>query len=154
MPADVEAELRAFRETSGAAGNVHSGDYPLRLIVRRIRETSNTSCRHFASARKRRPYNPVGIHPDDLARLGFSNGQDCWLKSPHGRIPTRIKLDPTLKPGVVSMTHGFGGLHGEVEDYLQVGASTSALISLDEDCEPLQAMPRISGVPVALEARG
>jgi hypothetical protein len=34
-----------------------------------------------------------------------------------------------------------------------VGSSTSLLISLDRDCEPLQAMPRMSGVPVRVEAR-
>ena len=51
------------------------------------------------------------------------------------------------------MTHGYGWLVGEDFDYEERGSSISLLVSLDRDCEPLQAMPRMSGVPVRVEAR-
>jgi hypothetical protein len=51
------------------------------------------------------------------------------------------------------MTHGFGWLAGEAFDYRERGSSTSLLISLDEDCEVLQAMPLMSGVRVRIEPR-
>jgi anaerobic selenocysteine-containing dehydrogenase len=153
MPGDVAEEIRAFARTPGVAGSVAAGDYPLRLIPRRIRETTNTSCRHFPSARKRVPYNPLAAHPADLARIGLSDGAECWLVSEHGRVPAIAKADDTLKPGVVSMTHGFGWVAGEEFDYRELGSSTSLLISLDKDCEPLQAMPLMSGVPVRIEGR-
>lgn len=154
MPGDVAAELSAFAATRGTASEVASGiEFPLRLICRRIREVSNTSCRDFRSARERAPYNPLCAHPSDLGRLGMGEGAECWVVSDNGRIPAIVKADATLKPGVVSMTHGYGGLWGEDIDYRKRGASTSLLISLDRDCEPLQAMPRMSGVPVRVEAR-
>ena len=56
-----------------------------------------------------------------------------------------------MKRGVVSMTHGFGGMPGEDADYKERGASISRLLSLDHDYEPLQAMPLMSGVPVRIE---
>jgi anaerobic selenocysteine-containing dehydrogenase len=152
MPDDVAEELRAFARTPGA-GAAAGGAFPLLLVGRRIRETSNTSCRSFKSARKRAPFNPLCAHPKDVARLGLTEGAECWVVSDNGQIPAIVKSDEALKPGVVSMTHGYGWLVGEEFDYRDVGSSTSLLISLDRDCEPLQAMPRMSGVPVRVEAR-
>ena len=108
----------------------------------------------IASARARAPFNPLCAHPDDLAALGLADGEDCWVASDNGRIPAIARADATLRRGVVSMTHGFGGLAGETVDYRKRGSSTSLLISLDRDCEPLQAMPRMSGVPVRVESAG
>jgi anaerobic selenocysteine-containing dehydrogenase len=154
MPEDVAGELRAFGETPGAAERlVADRDYPLRMISRRIREVSNTSCRSFKSARKRAPFNPLCAHPQDLDRFGLADGAECWVVSDNGRIPAIAKADRTLRPGVVSMTHGYGWLVGEDFDYRERGASISLLVSLDRDCEPLQAMPRMSGVPVRVEPR-
>jgi len=152
MPRDVAEELRAYSALPPAPVAM-TGEFPLRMISRRIREVSNTSCRHFSSARKRMPYNPLCAHPDDLAGLGVGDGAECWVVSDNGRIPAIAKADETLKRGVVSMTHGFGGLVGEDIDYREQGSSISLLISLDRDCEPLQAMPRMSGVAVRVEAR-
>jgi len=154
MPDDVVEEIRVFATTRSAAESLATGnDFPLRMIARRIREVSNTSCRTFKSARERASYNPLCAHPQDLARFGLGNGAECWVISDHGRIPAIARADETLKPGVVSMTHGYGWLVGEEFDYRERGASISLLISLDRDCEPLQAMPRMSGVPVRVEAR-
>jgi anaerobic selenocysteine-containing dehydrogenase len=153
MPADVADELAAFARTRSAAEELaYGGRFPLRLICRRIREVSNTSCRHFPSARERVPHNPLCAHPDDLDRFGLVDGDQCRVTSPNSSIPAILRADRTLKRGVVSMTHGFGGLAGEEIDYRLSGASTSLLVSLDRDCEPLQAMPRLTGIPVRLDA--
>ncbi|TAL00740.1 MAG: nitrate reductase, partial [Rhodospirillaceae bacterium] len=153
MPDDVAGEVRAFLETRGAAAVLaEETEFGFRLISRRAREVSNTSCRDFPSARARMPYNPLCIHPDDLVRLGMEDGDRAEVVSDNGRIPAIVKADATLKRGVVSMTHGFGGMPGEKTDYVTQGSSVSPLISLTRDCEPLQAMPRMSGVPVRIEA--
>jgi anaerobic selenocysteine-containing dehydrogenase len=154
MPDDVAAELRAFLGVTSTAEEIVGDDFDFRLISRRMREVSNTSCRDFPSARARAPYNPLGIHPEDLTRLGMADGDWAHIVSDNGRIPAIVRADATLKPGVVSMTHGFGGMPGEPEDYLRQGANIAPLISLARDCEPLQAMPRMSGVPVRIEPLG
>jgi anaerobic selenocysteine-containing dehydrogenase len=154
MPDDVMREIRAFAAARPISQTVGDGnDYPLRMISRRIREVSNTSCRDFPTARKRAAYNPLCANPDDLSRLGLADGDSCWVSSDNGRIPAIVQGDETLKPGVVSMTHGYGWLVGEDFDYEDRGSSISLLVSLDRDCEPLQAMPRMSGVPVRIEVR-
>src|SRR3546814_13820504 len=45
------------------------------------------------------------------------------------------------------MSHGFGGLP-EDGDYRVNGSVTNQLISLDRDCQTINAMPRMSGIPV------
>ncbi|MCX7864885.1 MAG: molybdopterin-dependent oxidoreductase [Novosphingobium sp.] len=154
MPEDVRAELRAFAASVPISATIGAGNaYPFRMIARRIREVSNTSCRDLPSARTRAAYNPLCAHPDDLADLGIADGDKVWVASDNGRIPAIARADATLKRGVVSMTHGYGGLVGEDHDYEQRGASISLLVSLDRDCEPLQAMPRMSAIPVQIAAR-
>lgn len=154
MADDVRAEIRAFTATRPVGETLGSGsEYPLRMISRRIREVSNTSCRDLPSARKRAAYNPLCAHPDDFAALGISDGDECWVTSDNGRIPAIAEGDATLKRGVVSMTHGYGWLVGEEFDYKERGSSISLLVSLERDCDPLQAMPRMSGIPVRVDAR-
>ncbi len=153
MPDDVAEELRAFTASTPVAEKVgNGGDFDLRMISRRIREVSNTSYHDFPTARARTPYNPLCMNPLDLSRRGLREGDAVAVVSDNGRVPAVVRADGTLKPGVVSMTHGFGGDPGEAVDYLERGASISPLISLSRDCEPLQAMPRMSGIPVRVEA--
>lgn len=152
MPGDVAEELQRY---TGAEPVVHTlGDtsaYPLRMIARRMREVSNTSCRDFPTARRRTPYNPLAMHPEDMTRLSLRDGDRVTVSSDNGQIPAIIKTDSSLKRGVVSMTHGFGDSPDNAVNYLERGASLSPLISLQRDCEPLQAMPRMSAIPVRVE---
>jgi len=154
LPTDVATEMANFATTKPVSATLSEGSqYDLRLISRRIRETCNTSCREFPTARKRTPFNPLAMHHQDLARLQLQEGQMVTVRSENGTITASVKRDDTLKPGVVSMTHGYGKQPGERENYLQAGSSLSPLISLQQHCEPLQAMPRMSGIPISVTAK-
>ena len=110
FPDDVAAELGTVLAMSSAIGeNGSNSDFGFRLIPRRIRETCNTSYHELESTRRHAPYNPLSVHPDDLSDLGMNDGDWVELVSEHDRIPAILKADDTLKPGVVSMTHGYGG---------------------------------------------
>jgi len=82
------------------------------LAVRRVREVQNTMYRHLEAIRKRLPDNPAWVHPDDLAALGVLSGEAVEIRSAHGCIVARAEADETLRRGVVSITHGFGGESG------------------------------------------
>jgi hypothetical protein len=58
-----------------------------------------------------------------------------------------VASDPTVRAGVVSMTHGWGGLPDETV-YERDGSNTGLLISTDRNLEPINAMPRMSAIPV------
>ncbi|HXR36130.1 MAG TPA: hypothetical protein VN754_09300, partial [Candidatus Binataceae bacterium] len=70
------------------------------------------------------------------------------LVSDHGRIRAIVQDDETVRPGVVSMSHGWGPLPDAAMDCEKEGSSTSLLVSSERDYEPINAMPRQSAIPV------
>jgi anaerobic selenocysteine-containing dehydrogenase len=146
-PADVaEALAELARE---AAPRADAGPHTHLLVVRRIRETVNTLGPHLSAVRRRMTCNAVQLHPDDLAQLGLTAGDRVELVSDHGRIPAIVEPDETLKLGVASMAHGWGGLPEEGLDYAQAGASPTLLID-STIREPINAMARLSAIPVSV----
>jgi anaerobic selenocysteine-containing dehydrogenase len=146
MPDDVAAELKGVLQSAAP-----TSAFDFKLISRRLRDVSNSTMQDLPAIKARVPFNPLYVHPHDAAHLGIADGSKVNVVSRHGRIPAIVECDATLKRGVVSMTHGFGKLPDQDAPYEKVGASVQTLISLTEDCEPLQAMPRMSAVPVRIE---
>ena len=152
-PADIVQELEAVlgEDVRHGAYRSHGGLYSLRLTARRIRDTQNSSHRNVPAIRRRMPYNYAYLHPDELASRGLQPGDRIEITSDAGVIPAVTAADASVRPGVVQMTHGWGGLPGET-DYDRDGANTGLLISTDRDLEPINAMPRMSAVPVNITA--
>ena len=94
------------------------------------------------------PYNPCFMHPDDLAALGAVDDDLLVLTSDHGTITVVASADATLRRGVLSITHCYGGLPGEDDDPRQYGANPARLLSLTEHRQPISQMPWMSAVPV------
>lgn len=147
MPADVAAELEAVLKE----GDTTAAEFTHRLVGRRMRDVQNTMYRHLPVIRQRHPYNPAWLHPDDIAAAGLEEGDRVTITSAHGSIITVVRSDTTVRYGVVSMTHGWGGLPGEKEDYLRDGASTNRLTSTELAVDPINAMPVMSALPVRIE---
>ncbi len=152
--ADMMKELITLRGAVPLAER--GGDaYPFLLVSRRMGHVYNSSGRDLPSLLPRRgSYNPAYLHPDDLAALGLAAGQDVELTSRHGAIEAVAEPDPTLRPGVVSMSHAFGGVPGRGGDPRRDGSNTSQLTSVEEDFDVISGIPRMSGVPVAVRRAG
>jgi anaerobic selenocysteine-containing dehydrogenase len=148
-PPDVIAELAEVHAGRLAPGR--DDRFPLSLIVRRLREVSNSMYHELPAIRQRMPYNPAYLHPEDLAALGLAAGDHARILSDHGEIPAIVAADPSLRRGMVSMAHGWGGLPDDGAGYDKVGAYTGLLISTDRDLEAINAMPRQSAIPVRVE---
>ena len=146
MPPDVAEEC------ADALGNaVADACFPFRLVSRRMREFMNTVGMNWPASRGRVPYNPAYIHPTSLAAAGLEAGDRIAIISDHARIEAITSPDSNLKPGVISMTHCWGGLPEERLDYEQAGANTGLLVSIDGVRETINAMPRMSAIPVRVE---
>src|SRR3546814_18855987 len=87
------------------------------------------------------------LNPDEMAERGLVNGDWIEIASDNGTIDAMVEADETIRPGVVPMSHGFGGLP-EDGDYLTNGESANLLISTERDRKAIKGMPRISGIPV------
>ncbi len=99
------------------------------------------SARYVAADAAREPAE-LRLHPDDAASFGVVDGGLVRLESAHGVIEGVARHDATIRPGVVSATHGVAEVN--------VGRLTSALTALDADT----GMPRASGIPVILAPAG
>lgn len=145
MPDDVRAELEAYLAKAAEQDAVR---FTHRLSTRRMRDLFNSIGRDVKAIRKRTPYNPAFMHPDDLAAHGVAVGDRVELVSAHGRVTAIVGVDDGVKPGVISMAHGWGALPGSNEDPAETGSAVNALIDTDRNFESINAMPHMTGVPI------
>ena len=52
--------------------------------------------------------NPLFLSPADADRLAVADGARVRISNCFGTIEAHARVDDTLRPGVVAMTHGFG----------------------------------------------
>jgi anaerobic selenocysteine-containing dehydrogenase len=95
-------------------------------------------------------HNPLHVHPDDLGALGLTDDDLVDIESDHGRIRGVVASDSSARPGVVSMTHCYGALPGQDEDPRKYGANPARLLSHTDGRQTINAMPRMTAVPVSL----
>lgn len=136
----------------GAVGDTEGGEdaeeFPLRLVVRRMREVVNS----LGSAVVGLPpqsYNPAHLHPQDMAHLGITHGAAVTIRSPHGTLEAVAHEDPSMRPGVLSMTHGWGGLETG-GDPRTTGSNVNRLTSLHHGAQAVNHMPTLTAVPVSV----
>ena len=60
----------------------------------------------------------------------------------------------SLRRGLVSMTHAFGGRPGSDDDPGVRGSNAGRLLRADDDFDPISGIPRMGAVPVAIERLG
>jgi anaerobic selenocysteine-containing dehydrogenase len=124
-------EPEIYRRLLVALGELPAGGFPLLRAVARV-DRRWQRLRFFPAAlgatlrlRPRlRPYaafvlrdpewrraDPDGalrIHPEDARRCGLSEGGRAICESCRGRIEVRVELGDSLRPGVVTLPHGYG----------------------------------------------
>ena len=120
-------------------------DMPLLLVCRRVNNFMNSMGQGLSALGSTQ--NPLSMHPDDMARLHIADGAPVAIWSSAGTVRTLAAADAGLRPGTVSLSHGFGGRLG---DEAADGASVAALIAMDEP-DPITGIPRMSAVPVRVE---
>ncbi|MDO8863480.1 molybdopterin-dependent oxidoreductase [Haliea sp. E1-2-M8] len=143
------AELQVW-STKASAASADDIAYPFRLIPRRSNNFMNSTGRNIAKLRAGKTWNPAFMHPEDIARLGIETGATVCLRSPWDHIQAIAEADPTLRPGVIAMTHGFGGLPGQEAQFRELGSNTGRLLNTEVDFDPYTGMPRMGNVPIAV----
>lgn len=126
--------------------------FPFRLIPRRNNNFVNSSGRGIDKLNGGKTWNPAYIHPQDMAALDLSEGDSIRIRTRYDAIPGIAEADASLRPGVVAMSHAFGGLPGEEHDFRQNGSNTGRLVRTDVDYDPLTGMPRMGNIPISIEA--
>ncbi len=146
-PAVVVDRLRTIRSERPRADG-----FAYRLISRRMLEVYNSTGDHLPGLRRRYPYNPAFLHPDDLERLGVRPGDVVRIESDHDFIYGVAEATTDVRPGVVSMAHARGGEPERDGEVRTIGSTTNRLVSVDHDFEPISGIPRQSAIPVNVRA--
>lgn len=144
MPDDVCEELASLAREFAADPQQ---DFAFHLTCRRARHRMNSMGATLPDLIRMMPRNDAQMNPGDLAALGIAAGDWVEIRSAHGAVEVQADADDTVRSGVVSMSHGFGGLPGDPAN-LQRGASPNMLISTDSDLQAINAMPRMTAIPV------
>ena len=145
---DMLTELGEIRER--ALISEESDERPFLFVPRRENRVINSTGRTLPGLMRGRAYNPAFMHPDDLARLGIAAGDLVEVRSEYAYVTSVAQADANLRPGLVSMSHNFGGNPGEKEDPLVDGANTNRLLRTDVEYDRYTGQPRMGALPVSV----
>ncbi len=149
---DMLAQLKQVRAESILQRRGTSAEYPLLYIP--VRKQNSYNAAYRPQGMRKTGYNPAYMHASDLASLGVVPGDMVEIRSQHGAILGIVDVDDNLRPGVLSMCHGFGRNAGEDYDPRRDGANVNRLLHWEDDFDPYHGMPRMSAVPIAVRRVG
>ena len=125
-------------------------EYPFTLVNGQRRMHNANQIFRTPAWRRSDPDGALRIHPDDLAALGGEDEGWIEVATRTGRLLARAEVDTSLRPGVVSLPHGYGqgypdGRGGRVVDGPRIN-----LLTAGDDCDPIAATPHHKNVRVRL----
>ena len=151
FPQGLEQELEASHNDMKSSG---TKDYPLLLISRRMKNTYNSTGPELSLLKSKGTTNPAFMHPQELAALQVADGDIVEVHSRHGAIPAVVTASDDIRPGVISMSHCWGGSPDPTANADQrvreIGSNTNRLIDNLENAEKYSGMCRQSSIPVAI----
>ena len=125
-------------------------DRELVLVGRRHIRSNNSWMHNIEVLVKGKPRCTLHVHPDDAARLGLRDGASATVASRVGQVMAPVEVTDTIRPGVVSLPHGWG--HGQPGTRMRVAAEragvNSNVLSDDEAMDPLSGTSVLNGIPV------
>jgi len=131
--------------------------HTLRLITRRTAHTINSALQNVEKLKARGAAdNPLYMSPADAERLSLIDGAAVHISNRWGSVDSTMRIDDTLRPGVVAMTHGFGnaGTSGMPVAQRHPGVNVNALAPTGPGTfDPVGTMTQLTGIPVEVQAR-
>lgn len=130
------------------------GNTAFKLISLRTNYMHNSNLANMpALKRGSHALNPLHIHPRDAAELGLAEDDEAEVSNAFGRVVSPIRLDDTLGPRVVAMSHGYGHAMapGIRTAHAAPGVNVNQLMPTGpESHEPLSNMAHLTGVGVKI----
>lgn len=99
--------MRADLDRLGAS-LARDWDTSMVLVGRRHVRSNNSWMHNVRVLTKGRNRCTLHIHPDDADRLGLTDGAPARVRSRVGEVAIDVEVTDAIRPGVVSIPHGFG----------------------------------------------
>ena len=121
------------------------------LLVGRRHVRSNNSWMHNVRVLvKGKERCTLLMHPDDAASRGLTDGSTATVSSRVGSLTAPVELTDNIRPGVVSLPHGWG--HGVPGTRLEVAAEfagvNSNVLTDGSVIDPLSGNSALNAIPV------
>ena len=88
------------------------------------------------------------MNPDDMDRLGIADEAMIMITGAAGQVYGVAKAAPDVRPGVISMAHGFGDFDTGLAGVRAHGNSTNRLVDETNGYDPITGQSRQSAIPV------
>jgi anaerobic selenocysteine-containing dehydrogenase len=152
-------ELAAPALTADVPRLVAALDEPPRqfvLIGRRQLSSNNSWMHNLAPLVRGGNRCTAQLHPDDADKLGLADGALARISSRTGSVTVPVEITDTVRPGVVSIPHGWGhdqpGTWGEVA---QAHAGVNSNILADDLLLDVPSGTAVlNGIPIDVVAAG
>ncbi len=150
--AKVELLAEPIRADLGrlAAGLTPPEDGAMVLIGRRHLRSNNSWMHNVEVLTKGKDRCTLQVHPDDAGRLGLSDGGSARVQSRVGHLVAPVEVTDAIRPGVVSLPHGWGHDLPGIEMAV-AGKRPGVNVNLLTDgtqLDPLSGNAVLNGVPV------
>ena len=123
------------------------------LVGRRHVRSNNSWMHNIRVLTNGRNRCTLQVHPDDADRLGLVDGSPARVRSRVGEVAIDVEITDGIRPGVVSIPHGFGqnlsGVRLRVAQEYR-GVNTNVLTD-DAFVDPVSGNIALNGVPVTVE---
>lgn len=155
LPTPIAKELaRLTTDWTTPAHTTTPIDGQLTLIGRRDVRSNNSWMHNSERLVSGKTRCVLWMHPQDASARGLTEGQSVTVRSRVGQVQVPIKVTDDIRPGVVSLPHGWG--HGRAGVRLQV-AQRHAGISMndltdDRLTDRISANAALNSVPVQVSA--
>jgi anaerobic selenocysteine-containing dehydrogenase len=122
-------------------------NFAFRMITYRMKEVYCSQGQNLPSLRKRAPYNPVLMNPEDLQSLGLDDGDMVTVENNFGSLVGIVAPMKEMKRGVVGIAHGWGD-PGDNRGVRDKGSNVQRLIPDDYRYDPVTGLSLMTAVPV------
>jgi anaerobic selenocysteine-containing dehydrogenase len=151
-PEPIMADVPRLRATLDAPPPADG----LVLVGRRDLRSNNSWMHNVEVLVKGKPRCTLHVNPDDAERLGIVDGAEVEVASRTGKVTITAEVTDAIRPGVVSIPHGWGHDHPAVQ--LQVARRhagvNSNLLADDELVDAVSGNAVLNGIPVTVSAAG
>ncbi|MBJ7362299.1 MAG: molybdopterin-dependent oxidoreductase, partial [Ilumatobacteraceae bacterium] len=151
-PPDVVEEIAVVLSEKTGAEVIDGFDptkFPFRLISRRLKHVLNSLGREIPGLARVGTTNAAYMNPLDMRDLSLSDGELVRITSPSGEVVGVAEGSDTIKRGVISMSHSWGGSITD-EDVRLHGTPTNRLCTVESGRDPINGMAIQSAIPIAV----
>jgi anaerobic selenocysteine-containing dehydrogenase len=152
-PRPLMTELETVLGEATSAEQVADFDpevHTLRLISRRLRHVLNSTGQHISGLRAKGGTNHAYMNSADVESRGLRDGDLVDISSPRASIRGVVAVSDDLRPGVVSMSHSWGGVPADDGSVREIGSPTGRLVDL-RSFDPITGIPCMSAIPVSVQ---